>query len=1091
MKKLKKTLTIVILAGLMLVILGNSNVFANNADLLEKTEYTEEFKKWLELSDEEKENVIMPRPYEVENTSIKSSNPFNIARMLKASINRRYSLKDEIPSNLIIKNQMQTNSCWTFATLSSLETNLALSNKKNGVNLSKVYDFSERHMEYATSKTFLNNVENKSGYNRKVGTGGNSTMAQSYLTNGTGAVPESEMPFENNEDIIDISKIKNKTLSSQVYDTVDFPDYQKEKNEENKTEILNKIKKHIQNYGSIYAGLHGASSEVSAFNCYNDETGAKYCNNTYLHNADHAVSIIGWDDEYSIDNFPASARPTKKGAWIVRNSWGEKVEFELSKIKEEIFNAYKQDCIKLGWNSAEEIPNIFLEKSGFTVDGNKAFRAYGDNGIIYVSYEDVNISKTMFGIEKATDTVNYDYLYQYDEFYPFGQITAKQSNVMICNVFDKKTSGTEYITQVSLFAPETYTCKVYVNPNGTSKAQDDLQLVTLKAGESETISQGYHTLEFSKPIEIKSNSFAVAIEIQGTKSTVKVALESKVSELKELDSVVNETGKCFITTDKNEWIDLGNLKSIDSSSNNADSTIKAFTTTELLDNSLNKIEIVTPPTKTSYFAGENFDKTGMVVQAKYNRKDNSIVTLDSSSYNITNGTDLKAGQTSVTITYEDKTAKQEISVEENSVTELKIKIPPTKTQYKEGQNFDKTGMIIEATYKNGTKKEIADYTITNGNNLKANQAQITISYGGKTIEQNINVIPNPLIKIEVTKKPDKIKYIVGQDFDKTGMVVTGTYQDGTKQEITDYTIEDGTKLKKEQKNVNIKYDGKAVSQEITVEEKAIIEISISKMPTKTKYIQSKEELNLEGGLLKVKYNDNTEEEIKLTSEQIKLDGFDNSKIGKNVITVTYKEKQTTFEIEILEEQLPKNSDFDKANCIINGSKYYTFTDKSKQEYFIIDVTVKDIIRNNENDSYEYYYYISSNKDEDNIEKWVKITDKQIVDNKLSFIIDTKNIEDYGKLSDSNNIYLYIKEVVIKGGNQSVIVSKPMEMEQDGDLEIYLDNVKVKNTNKNDGTEAKDKLPNTGIINIIIIALVLTGVGTLIYIRYKKLSKYVK
>ena len=326
MKKLKKAVKIITLLVFMLILLANQRVFATNvANLFQKEEYSEDFQKWLELSDEEKKNTMMPRMYEIENTEIVSKNPLYIARMLKASINSRYSLRDVIPANVVIRNQQQTNSCWAFATLSSLETNLALSNYKKGINLSKIYDFSERHMEYATSKTFANNVENKSGYNRQVGSGGSYQLSTSYLTNGSGAIPESEMPFENNENIIDISQIQNKTVSSQVYDTVVFPDY-RTATDENKAEIMNQIKQHIQNYGSVQASIHGNSSSLSAFNCYNNDTGAKFCNSSIMHSIDHGVSIIGWDDNYSIDNFPEESKPTSNGAWIVRNSWGEKAE---------------------------------------------------------------------------------------------------------------------------------------------------------------------------------------------------------------------------------------------------------------------------------------------------------------------------------------------------------------------------------------------------------------------------------------------------------------------------------------------------------------------------------------------------------------------------------------------------------------------------------------------------------------------------------------------------------------------------------------------------------------------------------------------
>jgi C1A family cysteine protease len=484
MKKLKKTFVIIALSISILILLTNQAVFASSiADMIQSVEYSEEFQEWLELSDEEKENVLQPRMYDILTTQTTSKSLLRRARATASSIKSIFSLKELIASNLSIRNQQQTGSCWTFATLSSLETNLALSNYYKGINLAKVYDYSERHMEYATSRVFANNEINTWGYNRSVGDGGTWNLAESYLTNGTGAIPESEMEFENNEDTINLSEIQNKTVSSQVYDTVYFANYNKQ-TDDTKTEIMNQIKQHIQNYGSVYAGLHGNSSTTDGYSCYNNDTGAKYCDNTTSHSYNHAVSIIGWDDNYSTENFANASRPTSNGAWIVRNSWGED---------------------------------------------------YGDNGFIYVSYEDCNIATDLWGIVKATDTVNYDNIYQYDEYYPSDVILVSNvSNIMLCNIFEKQTTGTEYLTQVALNTLETYTCKVYINPNGTSMAESDLQLVTLKAGESETINAGYHTLEFATPIEIKGDNFVVVIAIQGTNSNkITMQLESKLENLRE------------------------------------------------------------------------------------------------------------------------------------------------------------------------------------------------------------------------------------------------------------------------------------------------------------------------------------------------------------------------------------------------------------------------------------------------------------------------------------------------------------------------------------------------------------------------------
>ena len=574
----------------------------------------------------------------------------------------KYSLKDVIDSNVTIRNQYDTNMCWAFAGLSSLETNLALKNHYAGENLNEVYDFSERHANYATTRLFLNDEVNPLGYNRDPALGGQWFLIENYLTNGQGAIPEAEMPFENNSDRIALSTIENKTVETQVYDTIYFDNYN-ELSDTERTEVMNKIKYHIQNHGSVFASIHGATFSTSD-NCYNNETGAKYCNDASLHVVDHAVSIIGWDDDYSIDHFSEELRPTSPGAWIVRNSWGENLEYDLAEFKQELFNYYTNECLSMGWYSAPEIPDAFIESIGYIISGDKILIPIGDNGYMYVSYEDCNVGLTLYGIVKATDEVNYDYIYQYDELYPAIEITLEESSTYLCNIFEKQSLEKEYLTGVALTAPETYTCKVYVNPNGSGKGKANLESVPLKGGDSITIDKGYHTLEFASPIEITANQFAVVVEIQGTREKIDFQIEGKIDGFDMFDYVTLETGKCFVASEANldtcTWFDLSTLESVDSSLTDGDSSLKAFTTTTIKEKILSKIEIVTPPTKTTYQEGENFDKTGMVVQAVFN--DSTTLLLSDSDYSITNGTNLRYGQESVTITYMEKSVEQVITV---------------------------------------------------------------------------------------------------------------------------------------------------------------------------------------------------------------------------------------------------------------------------------------------------------------------------------------------------------------------------------------------------------------------------------------------
>ena len=1067
MKKQKKILIIPIL--ILIVILSSCcKTFAKDDSAT--IELSEEYEKYLELSDEEKEKVIEPLMYDIPKTSPKITSPLKVAKMLKATADTKYSLKDVIPDNIVVKNQQTTNSCWTFASLGMLESTLALMNYKNGIN-PIVYDFSERHMEYATSDTFKDGT-NKNGFHRKVDSGGNSNTFEAYLTNGTGAISEKEMPFENNIDLIELSKIQNVNVITQLNDAINFPTY---KATEDKTQIKQQMKQHISDYGGIYTQIYGSS--LNNNECYNNKTGALYCDDDTKYQINHSVLIVGWDDNYSKDNFIESKKPQNNGAWIIKNSWGTEQRYNLEEMKNFIFKQLADKCAEYGWTSADMIPDEIakkvFEELGYTIENDEAVMNIGDNGFMYISYEDVNVYKNLYGITNAQQEVTYDKIYQYNQFGgPMTIIYKKANKGRLATVFDKKTNETEYLTQVSINTPETYTCKVYVNPNGSSKEKSDLQLVQLKSGETVTFGAGYHTIEFKNPVQITGNSFTVVIEVEGTQTDkLSIATEYNYSEffgenansasaLHNFDNVTVANGKCFVALGENseEWIDTSKEHERYENLPNYDTTIKAFTTVKPSTPELESIEITTPPSKTSYYVGENFDKTGMVVKAKYSDETLKEIT----DYTIKNGTNLVENQSSITIEYQGKTITQEIEVKakepEKAITSINVKAKPTKTEYIQNkEELDLTGGIIEAIYNDGSKTNVpmnsSDVIVSGFNNKVLGKNTITVEYEKKTAQFDIEI--------------------------------------------------------------------KAEEQKPSVE-KTITAISIKTKPAKTEYIQNKEQLDLTGGSIEVTYSDGSKTEISMLSNDVTISGFDNKVLGKNTITITYKEKTAQFDIEIKEEKKdddnkenvevkkPQNSNFDNMQAKVTKMKSYDFTDTSKKEYSIISVDISNITFANENDKMEYYYYLSSNPNEINMGKWIKIENIDKKDNKISFEINTSDISNYEEVSKANDVYLYIKEIAILNNAEQEKITKSSKLEvNDTNIEKYIDGKKKEdinsdtivnstpgnqtpnnssNTEKIDKTIATEVLPKAGKGMLMIgLILILAIVGRITYRKYKDIQ----
>ena len=159
---------------------------------------------------------------------------------------------------------------------------------------------------------------------------------------------------------------------------------------------------------------------------------------------------------------------------------------------------------------------------------------------------------------------------------------------------------------------------------------------------------------------------------------------------------------------------------------------------------------------------------------------------------------------------------------------------------------------------------------------------------------------------------------------------------------------------------------------------------------------------------------------------------------------------------------------------------------------VMNITVNGIVKNKENDSNEYYYYLSSNSNENGITDWVKITEEQNESDKLEFNIDTRNIKNYGEIVNADTLYLYIKEVAVNGGNQSVLITNGLKLDNNAEVDVYMDNAKIENRNNGgiantiDNTIAPNILPKAGLTSLVILIVIVIISGFIVYSKYRKL-----
>jgi hypothetical protein len=115
------------------------------------------------------------------------------------------------------------------------------------------------------------------------------------------------------------------------------------------------------------------------------------------------------------------------------------------------------------------------------------------------------------------------------------------------------------------------------------------------------------------------------------------------------------------------------------------------------------------------------------------------------------------------------------------LTALAVISGPDITVYAKGQPFDPSGLVVEAAYSDDTIRnlESSEYTLSNIDTAIHGTKMITVSSGGLSAQFAImvNNSTSVLQSITLTSPPSKTAYKWGENFNNSGLVLTGNYYD--------------------------------------------------------------------------------------------------------------------------------------------------------------------------------------------------------------------------------------------------------------------------------------------------------------------------
>ena len=371
-----------------------------------------------------------------------------------------FDLRAQVPARLSpVRNQGGCGSCWAFATYGSMESCLLPA---------QAYDFSENHLK------------NTHGFDWTCCEGGNHWISTAYLARWSGPALESDDPYNPSSCVSPTSVPVCKHVQR-----VDFiPDRAGPLDNDN-------IKQAVMNYGAVHTAYYHSNTY------YNGATYSYYYSGGQL--ANHAVCIVGWDDDYDKSRFLTT--PPGNGAFIVRNSWGS------------------------GW---------------------------GQGGYFYVSYYDSLIGTENAVFHNAEPADNYNQIYQYDPYGWVSSVGYGTDTAWFANVFTAATDT--QIAAAGLYTASlqsTYELRVYLDPDSGPIASGGPVSVAMGTIQN----PGYQTIVLGSPVFVESGRrFSVVVRLTTPDYNYPIPIEQPLTGYSSAASA--RRGESYISSNGSVWSDL-------------------------------------------------------------------------------------------------------------------------------------------------------------------------------------------------------------------------------------------------------------------------------------------------------------------------------------------------------------------------------------------------------------------------------------------------------------------------------------------------------------------------------------------------------